>query len=147
MPFELTAFSPLGVTVTPTGDLTRGSGFGIFQGFDRSSTFDLIVNAAGTNDQTYTVRLTSGDLRFLGSRPLDLLTPANARRPRAFDADPGRRRCALLDRQGVASSPCLNDCPTEESNPQLPGKGLARLGVRVQGVTEVIISYRFFTSN
>ena len=61
-PFELPAFRPLGVTVAPTGDLTRGSGFGIFQGFDPSSTLELIVNAAGTNDQEFTVQTASGDL-------------------------------------------------------------------------------------
>jgi hypothetical protein len=62
LPFELPAFRPLGVTVAPTGDLTRGSGFGIFQGFDPSSTLELIVNAAGTNDQEFTVQTASGDL-------------------------------------------------------------------------------------
>jgi PEP-CTERM motif len=61
-PFGLPAFSPLDVTVTPTGDLTRGSGFGILQGFDPSSTFDLIVNASGRSDQEYKVNSTSGDL-------------------------------------------------------------------------------------
>ena len=61
-PFELPAFRPLGVTVAPTGDLTRGSGFGIFQGFDPSSTLELIVNAAGTNDREFTVQMASGDL-------------------------------------------------------------------------------------
>ncbi len=61
-PFELPAFRPLGVTVAPTGDLTRGSGFGIFQGFDFSSTFELLVNAVGTNDREFTVQMASGDL-------------------------------------------------------------------------------------
>ena len=61
-PFELPAFRPLGVTVAPTGDLTRGSGFGIFQGFDFSSTFELLVNAVGTDDREFTVQMASGDL-------------------------------------------------------------------------------------
>jgi PEP-CTERM motif len=60
--FELPAFRPLGVTVSTMGDLTRGSGFGIFQGFDPSSTLELIVNATGTLDQEYTLQTTSGDL-------------------------------------------------------------------------------------